>query len=193
MLRALEPREINGVLAHEISHIRHNDMWVMGLADLFARLTNLMSFTGQLLLVINLPLLLLGEETISWFTIFVLLLAPTVNALMQLALSRTREFHADLGAAELSGDPQGLALALAKMERMRTAFLEQILFPGRRIPEPSLLRTHPPTKERICRLLKLQGPDNNDPPFSTSLRPQPMTNLPPVSTPPRWRMHGIWY
>lgn len=189
MLRALNPREINGVLAHEVSHIRHNDMWVMGLADLVARLTSLMSFTGQLLLLINLPLLLLGEETISWIAIVVLLLAPTGNALIQLALSRTREFHADLGAAELSGDPRGLAMALDKMERLRTGFFEQVFFPGRRIPEPSLLRTHPPTEERIRRLLELQGPE--DQPFF--LRPQPLTNFPRISTPPRWHVHGIWY
>jgi heat shock protein HtpX len=192
MLRALGPREINGVLAHEVSHIRHNDMWVMGLADLFARLTTLMSFTGQLLLVANLPLLLLGEQTISWLAILVLLLAPTVNALMQLALSRTREFHADLRAAELSGDPQGLAMALAKMERLRTGFIEQILLPGRRIPEPSLLRTHPPTEERIRRLLELQGGEHG-PPSLSSFRHQPMTNFPARSTAPRWHLHGIWY
>lgn len=192
MLQALNAREINGVLAHEISHIRHHDTWVMGLADIFARLTSLMSFTGQLLIVINLPLLLLDEQTISWLAIVILLLAPTVNALMQLALSRTREFHADLGAAELSGDPQGLALALAKMERLRAGFFEQILFPGRRIPEPSLLRTHPPTEERVRRLLALQAPEHDHPP-SSSLSPQPMTSLPPLSTPPRWHVHGIWY
>lgn len=192
MLRTFTPREINGVLAHEVSHIRHNDMWVMGLADLFARLTSLMSITGQLLLIINLPLLLLGEKTISWMAIVVLLLAPTVNALMQLALSRTREYHADLGAAELSGDPKGLAMALAKMERLRTGFFEQIFLPGRRLPEPSLLRTHPPTEERIRRLLELQAPDDSQPSVR-AFRAQPMTNYPPISTPPRWHVHGIWY
>lgn len=99
LLRALTPRELAGVLAHEVSHVRHNDMWVMGLADMFSRMTRMFSSFGQLLLLLNFPLLLLSEYTISWTAILILVLAPTLSALIQLALSRTREYDADLGAA----------------------------------------------------------------------------------------------
>jgi heat shock protein HtpX len=117
MLRALAPRELAGVLAHEVSHVRHNDIWLMGLADLFSRLTHVLSTVGQILLLVNLPLLMLSQVTISWTAVTILIFAPVLSALMQLALSRTREYDADLGAAELTGDPRGLAMALARMER----------------------------------------------------------------------------
>lgn len=192
LLRTLNPRELNGVLAHEISHIRHNDMGVMGLADLFSRLTSLCALIGQFLLVLNLPLLMVSEQTISWTAILVLISAPTVSALMQLALSRSREFDADLGAAELSDDPKGLALALAKMERYQGRLFEQIFLPGRRVPEPSLLRTHPATEERIRRLLALQ-PSAYPLPYPWSDHLEPPLFHPVVPGRPRWHLHGIWY
>jgi heat shock protein HtpX len=81
--------------------------------------------------------------------------------LLQLALSRAREFDADLDAAGLTGDPGGLIAALAKLERYQGALWEQILMPGWRLPEPSLLRSHPPTAQRIARLEALyeRAPD----------------------------------
>jgi heat shock protein HtpX len=84
--------------------------------------------------------------------IALLVFAPQITILLQLALSRAREFDADLDAAGLSGDPVGLAAALAKLERYQRGAWEQILMPGQRLPEPSVLRTHPPTAERIARL-----------------------------------------
>lgn len=158
LLRSLDIREQIGVLAHEISHIRSNDMWVMSLADMFSRMTSLLSLLGQLLLLINLPLLLLGMVTVNWLAILILILAPSLCALAQLGLSRTREYDADLNAARLTGDPEGLARALVKIDRLQGNWLEQVLLPGRRLPEPSLLRTHPPTEERVQRLLKLKRP-----------------------------------
>ncbi len=194
LLRNLSLREITGVLAHEISHIRNNDMWVMGLADLFTRMTNILSLVGQFLLLLNLPLLLMSGYTISWAAILLLVFAPTLSALLQLALSRTREYDADLGAAELSGDPEGLALALAKLERLQAGFFERVFLPGRQIPEPSLLRTHPPTEERIRRLLALR----HEPGFTAQprLRVPGSVRLPghgPVQRGPRWHMGGLWY
>lgn len=156
MIRRLTLRELVGVMAHEVSHIRHNDLWVMGLADLFSRLTSLLAFVGQALLVLNLPLMLLGLVTINWWLILLLVIAPVVSALAQLALSRTREYAADLNAARLTGDPQGLAQALDLIERTQGGWLEHVFMPGRRVPEPSLLRTHPETDERVERLLALQ-------------------------------------
>jgi heat shock protein HtpX len=71
-------------------------------------------------------------------------------------LSRTREYDADLNAARLTGDPGGLAQALARIERVQGGWFERIFLPGRHLPAPSLLRTHPPTEERIARLMALK-------------------------------------
>ena len=154
LLRRLNRRELSGVLAHEISHVRNNDIQVMGLADLVARLTGALSLTGQLLVLINLPLFLFGAAQISWLAILLLIFAPLVTALMQLALSRTREFEADLGAAALTGDPSALASALRKLEDPR-GLLGRIFLPRRPRTEPAMLRTHPATEARIRRLLAL--------------------------------------
>lgn len=158
MLRRLDLRELAGVLAHEVSHIRNDDLWIMGLADTISRLTRLMSMLGMMLLLFSLPALMTDGAEVPWLLVALLVFAPTLAALMQLALSRTREFDADLDAARLTGDPVGLASALAKLERYQGRLWESVLMPGRRIPDPSLLRTHPETEERIQRLLALQVP-----------------------------------
>ena len=88
-----------------------------------------------------------------WLLVLTLALAPTFVSLLQLALSRAREFDADIDAAGLTGDPVGLASALDKLQRRQGSLWETILMPGGRIPDPSLLRTHPKTEERIVRLL----------------------------------------
>ncbi|WP_052341583.1 zinc metalloprotease HtpX [Salinarimonas rosea] len=155
LLRLLDARELAGVLAHEVSHIANRDLWLMALADVMARLVGLSVAIGQLIVLFGLPLLMMGVVLVPWTTVLVLLLAPTVMSLLQLALSRAREFDADLGAAELTGDPAGLARALLKLERRVGRWWEDILLQGRRIPEPSLLRTHPPTEERVARLKEL--------------------------------------
>ncbi|NIO42978.1 MAG: M48 family metalloprotease, partial [Burkholderiales bacterium] len=77
--------------------------------------------------------------------------APTLSVLLQLALSRTREFDADLDAAEITGDPLGLASALKKLDRHQTHWLRRILMPGRRMPDSWVLSTHPKSEERIRR------------------------------------------
>lgn len=156
LLRRLSQREITGVLAHEISHIAHEDIRIMSFADLTSRITNYLSFIGQILLLINLLLLLFSASLISWTAIFILIFAPIITDLLQLALSRNREYDADLSAAELLGDPEPLVSALLKMERYQSSLVEQIFWPGHRSPEPSLLRTHPPTQERVKRLLELK-------------------------------------
>ena len=193
LLRNMSPREVAGVLAHEMSHVRHNDTRVMGLADLFSRVTSVFSTLGQVLLLVNLPLLLFSGYTLSWSAIAILIFAPAVSALMQLALSRTREHDADLGAVELTGDPRGLASALARMERFQGRVLEQLLLPGAKLPDPSLLRTHPPTEERVQRLLALEArrPAMRYPGRESTLAPG---GYPPVhEAPRRRRATGLWY
>ncbi len=128
----------------------------MGLADLFSRLTSLLSLLGLSLLLLYLPLALLTQVEFNGLALLLLVLAPHLSALAQLGLSRTREYDADLNAAALTGEPEALARALVKIEQLQHGWWERILLPGRKIPEPSLLRTHPPTAERVERLLQLR-------------------------------------
>jgi heat shock protein HtpX len=191
MLRSLSLRELAGVLAHEISHIRNNDLWLMGLADLVGRLTRLMTLFGLLLLVLALPLLLGGAANIPLLVIPLLVFAPQITTLLQLALSRAREYEADRDAAGLTGDPLGLASALAKLERFQRGVWEQILMPGYRLPEPSLLRTHPPTAQRVARLRELQPAATAAPAFADATAwPGARTAVAPR---PRGHMLGYWY
>jgi len=192
LLRNLTVRQLSGVLAHEIAHISHHDIRVMGLADLVSRLTRVLSLTGQLLLIFGLPMWLMGTYDIPILGIGLLIFAPTISSLMQLALSRAREFNADLNAARITGDPQGLASALAKLERYQGGWLEQVMLPARRNPDPSILRTHPRTEERIERLLELAPP-------ATLLSRATVADLPirlimtaPSRGPRQWPW-GIWY
>jgi len=194
LLHTLDRREAIGVLAHEISHIRNNDIRVMGMADMFSRLTSMLSLFGQLLLFINLPLMLMSDVGINWFAILILIFAPNLSALAQLGLSRTREYNADLNAARLTGDPAGLASALVKIGGGNSSLLERIMLPGRRIPDPSLLRTHPPTAERVRRLMQLQLPGIEDSPLhegdaflSDAAFGSPVRHL------PRWHFSGLWH
>lgn len=193
LLNTLDYRELSGVLAHEISHIRNNDIRVMGLADMASRLTSTLSTVGQFLLLINLPLILFSNVQVNWLLVLILLFAPQLSALAQLGLSRTREYDADLNAAQLTGDPEGLAQALVKLER-RQRGLWRILMPGYQIPEPSLLRTHPPTEERVRRLLELKQPVEDSmasvstqvPVFRVRHEGRPIRS-------PRRHLSGLWY
>lgn len=194
LIRQLDIHELLGVLAHEMSHIQNNDLWVMGLADLFSRTTSMLSLLGQFLLILNLPLVLAGAATISWWAILLLIFAPNLSALAQLALSRTREYDADLNAVRLTGDPHGLVSALAKIEELQGGWMERILLPGRRVPEPSLLRTHPRTEDRISRLQALKREMPPAPAgaegFADRLN---IRHGRPISHPPRWHVTGLWH
>jgi heat shock protein HtpX len=191
LLRHLTLRELAGVLGHEVSHIRNGDLWLMNLADTVSRLTRMMSLFGQILLLLNLPLLLAGEATVPWPLVLLLVAAPTIVALLQLALSRTREYDADLDAAFLTGDPLGLVGALQKLERYGRGTWEMLAMPGRRNPAPSLLRTHPPTDRRIRRLLDLRGrvPERRPTPVSAV----PTGRFAGIDRQPRYRMTGLWH
>jgi len=154
IIRNLSLREITGVMAHEISHIHNNDLKLLSLADLMTRITSTLSFIGQILIVLYLPLVYFSRVSIPLIPILLLIFAPSLSILMQFALSRAREFNADLGAAHLTGDPHGLASALEKMDQYDKNIWEYI-FPVKKQSHPSLLRTHPNTKERVDRLRPL--------------------------------------
>lgn len=194
LLRTFSAREIKGVLAHEISHVTNDDGWIMSMADVVSQLVNGMSFVGKVLLLLNLPLIIIGRVHFPWVLVLILIFAPAISSLLQLALSRTREYDADLEAVKLTRDPRGLASALAKLENISGAIFERILLPGQKIPEPSILRTHPKTQDRIDRLMEIEkeyGYKDNYP-----LEPEPVKG---ITTPqikvlrPRRRISGLWY
>ena len=194
IVHGLSLRELAGVLAHEMSHIANEDIKVMALADMVSRMTSVMSTLGIIGLVLNLPAVLFGMATIPWLGIALLIAAPTIGGLLQLALSRTREYDADLGAAALTGDPGGLATALVKLEQAQGRLWEGLVLPGGRLPDPSLMRTHPPTAERIARLREL-APAATAAVFFGEDVARPGPSLVPSVGRPRVRVRsmGLWY
>jgi heat shock protein HtpX len=157
LLNHMERRDIINILAHEISHLANGDLKVMTTAAIVSRVTALFSTVGQLLLFINLPLLLIGRSTISWLAIVLLLLAPWLSGILQTAISRTREFEADLGAVKLTRDPLGLAQALQKLERSFRRRYVGMPLPGFQRGQHPLFATHPQTEDRVERLRSMAG------------------------------------
>ena len=155
LLKSLNPSEIAGVMGHEISHIKHNDMRVMWLAEITSRTTRFLSMAGQALLIICLPLIVFGELKVSLIPVAVLIAAPFFSLFIQLSLLRLREFHADLGSAELLGSPNPLISALNKIEYDRNGLFRTLFLGAKQSSEPWFLRSHPDTRERIRRLRKV--------------------------------------
>ena len=189
LVRAMTMRQLAGILAHETAHIKSGDLKVMALADVLTRITSSMSFLGLL----GIPALFGAGIAIPWLGILLLIFAPTLGGLLQLGLSRTREYDADLDGAALTGDPAGLASALETLERRQGRVWEG-LFPAGRVPSPSLLRTHPATEDRVRRLLALAGQPDAQIALTTA-RPVPGPSLVPPIRNPRihWHRMGIWY
>ena len=118
-----------------------------------------------------------------------------MSALLQLGLSRNREFEADRAAARLTGDPEGLALALQRLEHGHAGLFGRILGPYRREPQPSLLRTHPATEARIARLLELAraagSAPASPPPPEQMIMPLLPDGWPAITRRPRRRWSGL--
>ena len=180
LVRGMTAREMRGILAHEIVHVRNGDIALMQLAMVVGQLTRTVSQIAFLLVFFSLFLRTVSAPSFPIVPLLVLAFAPLGVGLLQLALSRTREGEADLEAAELAGDPHGLASALVKLRRQ-----EQMLLRGRfptaaPLRVPSLFRDHPATEERIQALLAMpqprgaEAPDDDlmDHPYqSQALRP----------------------
>ena len=151
LLQNLDRRSVQAVLAHEIAHIAHRDL------DNF-RFSSLLRSTAVGLSVIGLLLEGWFVSSALWMLFFIAL--PIITLWILLAISRNREYAADLFAAEITGDPEALASALYNIEYRQNSFWSSFLgLPARR--EESLFRSHPATEERIRRLMKLvpKGPD----------------------------------
>ncbi|AEJ61803.1 peptidase M48 Ste24p [Spirochaeta thermophila DSM 6578] len=161
LLSSLPPRELAGVLAHEIAHIRNGDLTLFRMVEIIRQFTEMVSQAGWVLLVFFFPFLLFARQVqpLSFFLFMVA--SPILSLLLALAIQRTREFQADLTAAELTGDPQGLAMALYRITSPRYDILGALFPFGRSLRrlerEHSLFLSHPPTEERIRRLLSLRA------------------------------------
>lgn len=163
LLRILNRSEIEAVMAHELAHVKNRDTLTMTIT---ATLAGAISMLAQFGLFFggnrNSPLGLIG-------TILVVLLAPIAAMLVQMAISRTREYAADKTGAEICGNPMALASALQKLQQTAqttdnrqaeanpaTAHLF-IVNPLRGVKLDGLFSTHPRMEERIRRLTAMQA------------------------------------
>jgi len=166
IMRALSPRELEGVLAHEMSHIRNRDILIASIAAMIAgaiaAIANFLQFS-----------FLFGGDDDSGLgfigTIATIILAPIAAAIIQMAISRQREFQADATGAQLIGDPNPLADALETLERGSEVIPMQVnpaaapmyivnplaAFGGRGVTK--LFSSHPATAERVRRLRAMTG------------------------------------
>lgn len=167
ILRVLSERELRGVMAHELAHVRHRDILISTVSATMA---------GAISMLANFAMFFGGRDSEGRSTnpivgLLVMLLAPLAASLIQMAISRAREFEADRGGAEISGDPQALASALQKIHAYATGGVP--LMATERHPETAqmmimnplrggglrgLFSTHPSTEERVQRLLAMAVP-----------------------------------
>ena len=162
ILKLLNRDELEGVLAHELSHIKNRDILVSSIAAMLAAAISFMSrmvFWGG------------GNRnrnTHPAVIVIAMIAAPVASIIIRMAISRTREFGADKTGAEISGNPLALASALEKIERYANVpmdvnpavsqlFISDPLkaFSGNSFSK--LFSTHPPTKERVRRLRQRQS------------------------------------
>ncbi|MBP5997059.1 MAG: zinc metalloprotease HtpX [Azonexus sp.] len=164
ILQLLSASELRGVMAHELAHVAHRDILISTvsatMAGAISALANFAMFFGGRGGD--------GRPANPIATIAVALLAPLAASLIQMAISRAREYEADRGGAEISGDPNALADALGKIQMYAEGRIP--LGPAEAHPETAqmmilnplsaggirgLFSTHPPTEERIARLRAL--------------------------------------
>ena len=169
LLTQLAPREVLGVLAHEVSHLRAGDHAILRVSTTVARLTLALAYVGLLALLTGLHQPLGGTAGFVGVALL-LLVAPFVVLGLRFALSRTREFDADLGAARLTGDPESLARALERVELACGRSWQVWPVRGRRPRERGLLRTHPSTDDRTRRLRRLEFVCDPSPGTSVPIR-----------------------
>ena len=164
----LNEKELEGVIAHELSHIKHYDILVGTIAAVFAgaiaMIANMMQFGAMFGGNNNRQ----GSNPIMMIAMAILL--PLAASIIQMTVSRSREYMADEGAARMTGNPAGLQSALVKLENYarsghqihnateQTAHMFIInLFSGLKSTLGSLFRTHPTTEDRIARLEELKN------------------------------------
>jgi heat shock protein HtpX len=161
ILQLLTPRELRGVLGHELTHVMHRDILTSTITASIAGAISTLAQFGLFFGSRN------DDNRNPLVALLVLILAPIAAMLIQLAISRSREYEADRGGAEVSGDPRALADALAKIDRYAKGLPIEaaethpataqmmIINPLSGGGLSGLFSTHPPTEERIHRLLAM--------------------------------------
>jgi heat shock protein HtpX len=158
LLRILNQDELQGVLAHELAHVKHRDILVSTIAATLA---------GAIMVISRIALFFGGDDErgniVSW--LLALIVAPIAAMLVQMAISRSREYGADAGGASISGKPWALASALRKLEQTKhqvsmdanpaTAHMF-IVSPFTAKGIVTLFSTHPSTEDRIARLEQMR-------------------------------------
>lgn len=162
LTRVLSRDEMAGVIAHELAHIKHRDTLTMTvtatMAGAIAMMGNMLLFTG-------------GRDGRGGGigAIVAMILAPLAAAMVQMAISRAREYEADATGAAICGQPRALASALQRIsaaagrtvnvpaEKNPAAAAMFIVNPLHALRADRLFATHPPTEERIARLMALEG------------------------------------
>lgn len=165
IMRILSERELRGVMAHELAHVKHRDTLI---STISATVAGAISSIAQFGMLLGGGHNSDGERSVHpVVSILIMLVAPIAAALIQMAISRSREFEADRGGAEISGDPGSLAGALDKIHRyaqgLPLAAAEQhpetaqmmIINPLSGGSLKGLFSTHPATEERVARLLAM--------------------------------------
>jgi heat shock protein HtpX len=166
LMRACDSEELAGVLAHELAHIKNRDTLIMTITATFAGAIGFLSqfalFFGGMGRDSRNPLGLV-------LTLAIMILAPLAAMIVQMAISRTREYVADREGARICGQPMWLARALQKIERLAAGVINPsaernpasahlfIVNPLRMGGVDNLFRTHPPTADRVRRLQELAG------------------------------------
>ncbi len=167
ILQLLSPRELRGVLAHEISHVVNRDTFISTVAAIFAGLISAAGYALRWGLILGTGSASDDRDHSAVGDLAIALVAPLVAMLLQLAVSRSREYGADAAGARLSHDPEALASALERLDygiqRRPDPFAGPATahlfimnpFSGRSLL--SLLSTHPPTEQRIARLRAMRA------------------------------------
>jgi heat shock protein HtpX len=162
IMQILTDRELRGVMAHELAHVKHRDTLISTISATIAGAISSIGSFGMLFAGGNRERG--GHPLVA---ILILILAPIAAMLIQMAISRAREFEADKGGADISQDPASLAAALKKIHNyahqipMETAEMHpetaqmMIINPLSAEGMQSLFSTHPQTEERIARLLAM--------------------------------------
>ena len=163
ILHRMPRRELRGVIAHELSHIRHRDILVATVAAGLAGAVSLLANVFQWGAFLGMGSSQDEEGTSPWSALVFALLAPIGATLIQLGISRSREFLVDEGAARLTGDPEGLAMGLERLSRANELIepgpTAQPAFASLMIASPfsgggvmAWFSTHPPVPVRVQRL-----------------------------------------
>jgi len=161
-MRLLDETELQGVLAHELSHVKNRDILISSIAAMIAGIIMYASYMARFAMFFGGGRDREEEGGGALGGLFTIILAPIAATLIQLWISRTREYEADHTGAELVGDPRGLASALQKLEGYSKRLPMEaspstahmfIVHPFSGGGLMSLFSTHPPIQKRIDRLL----------------------------------------